>query len=161
MERNAHRSLGGVWRAGNDSAGQGDRILRRKSKGNPGNRKDRKLLAAGFRPLSIREEGTLHPARLRDEALLRVAEPDYDRKASSRRLNARRSSGSSCIHVRERCLPRIIPGSKTLETRFSATQIYAVAAEAGPLADVDAVRVRTVAKRKTVLLNRRTDHASR
>ncbi|WP_353644753.1 hypothetical protein [Mesorhizobium sp. WSM2239] len=140
----------------------GDRNHDRQKQRKSGNRRGRKLLAAGFRPLSIREEGTLHPARLRHDAHRRIAEPDFERKSNIRRLNARRSRGSSCVHIQERCPLRIIPGSKTLETAISASQITDVAAENGaagpckmPLKDLHR------AKTQTVLLNRRTDHASR
>jgi hypothetical protein len=140
----------------------GDRNHDRQKQRKFGNRRGRKLLAAGFRPLSIREEGTLHPARLRHDAHRRIAEPDFERKSNIRRLNARRSRGSSCVHIQERCPLRIIPGSKTLETAISASQITDVAAETGPLVHARCrSRICTGPKTQTVLLNRRTDHASR
>ncbi|WP_206618993.1 hypothetical protein, partial [Mesorhizobium sp. M7A.F.Ca.US.002.01.1.1] len=57
-------------------------------------------LKACFRPLSIREEGTLHPVGLVAVPVVQSAPPVLDpgMDFSAGCLNARRSAGSSAVH---------------------------------------------------------------
>ena len=110
-------------------------------------------LHANFRPLSIREEGTLHPARPRRDGLRAHRLSCCEDISSRRRLNAARKGGSSPVHR----FPGDFACKKALESPKSVPKLRLRPPNRGRWPTRNAIQGFRTGQPQTMLLNRRTD----